>query len=241
MAEPTIPLFRDDPYLATCEATVVGHAGNGAILDRTIFYAAGGGQPGDIGRFETETSGPISVSDTIYGEDRTTIVHVLAEGTSLPAIGSTVSMALDWDRRLRHMRMHSALHLLTAALPYPVTGGQIGAEESRLDFDIPDAGLDKAEITDAVNRLIEADHAITQEWITDAELDANPSLVKTMSVKPPRGSGQVRLVRIGGDVDLQPCGGTHVRSTGEIGPILISKIEKKGKQNRRVRLKLDEL
>lgn len=241
MAEPTIPLFRDDPYLATCEAKVVGHADNGVIFDRTVFYASGGGQPGDTGRLETETGAPLTVANTVYGADRASIVHVLADGAPLPPVGATVNAALDWDRRLRHMRMHSALHLLTAVLAYPVTGGQIGTDESRLDFDIPDAGLDKDEITEAVNRLIAADHAITSEWITDAELDANPGLVKTMSVKPPRGSGQIRLVRIGENVDLQPCGGTHVESTGRIGRVLVSKIEKKGKQNRRVRIRLDDL
>lgn len=241
MAEPTIPLFRDDPYLSSCEATVIAHtADGGVVLDRTIFYAAGGGQPGDSGWLELEGGDEIAVMSAAYGEDRGAILHLTQDAEILPEVGQRVRAHLDWERRHRHMRMHTALHLLTAVLPYPVTGGQIGAEESRLDFDIPDAGLDKEAITADVNRLIAEDHPVSTEWITDADLDANPGLVKTMSVKPPRGSGRIRLVRIGEAVDLQPCGGTHVASTREIGPVIVSKIEKKGKQNRRVRLQLIE-
>jgi len=224
---PTIPLFRDDASLRACEATVVAVDGTHVTLDQTVFYPSGGGQPGDTG-----TLGEAKVLDTIKGDDET-VVHV-CEG-DLPSVGDTVTAALDWDRRSAHMRMHTALHLLSVAIPLPVTGGSIGAEKSRLDFDMPDAPEDKQAIEDALNAMIAADHAVTTEWITDAELDANPGLVKTMTVKPPRGQGRVRLVRIG-DIDLQPCGGTHVATTAEIGKVRIGKIEKKGKQNRRVNL-----
>ncbi|MEM0907383.1 MAG: alanyl-tRNA editing protein [Pseudomonadota bacterium] len=237
----TAALFRDDPYLTTATATVVEAREGVLILDRSVFYAAGGGQPGDTGTLETETGTMVQVTDTRYGCDRTTIAHTigdLATGDALNA-GAKVTQHLDWARRYRIMRMHTALHLLSVALPYPVTGGQIGETESRLDFDIPEPQLDKEAITQAVQALISADHAVTSEWITDAELDAQPDLVKTMAVKPPRGSGKVRLIRIG-DVDLQPCGGTHVASTAEIGAVAVSKIEKKGRQNRRVRLRLME-
>ena len=164
---------------------------------------------------------------------------VPAEGETAPAPGATVTMDLDWPRRHAHMRIHTALHLLCSLIPFPVTGGQIGAGEGRLDFDIADAGaLDKAELTEKLNALVAADHAVTTRWISDAELEANPDLVRTMAVKPPMGSGKVRLVAIGpdGSVDLQPCGGTHVKSTSEIGALAVTKIEKKGKQNRRVRI-----
>jgi len=225
----TIPLFRDDATLFSCEATVLACDGTHVTLDRTVFYPAGGGQPGDTG-----TLGAARVLDTIKG-DGDAIVHV-CEG-ALPAVGETVTAILNSDRRHLHMRMHTALHLLSVAIPLPVTGGSIGAEKSRLDFDMPEAPEDKQAIEDALNAMIAADHAVTTEWITDAELDANPGLVKTMTVKPPKGQGRVRLVRIG-DIDLQPCGGTHVATTAEIGPVRLGKIEKKGKQNRRVSLHL---
>lgn len=237
MDDATEPLFRDDAYLATVEAAVAGVADNAVIFDRTVFYPAGGGQPGDTGRIERAGGDTIAVSDARYTPDRSHVAHLIGE-VGAPAPGETVTLHLDWARRYRHMRMHTALHLLSVALPFPVTGGQIGAEESRLDFDIPEAGLDRDEIAATVNRLVEEDHAVTSEWITDEELDANPDLVKTMAVKPPRGSGRVRLVRIGDQVDLQPCGGTHVRTTSEIGRVDITKIEKKGRQNRRVRIRL---
>lgn len=232
----TEPLFREDPYLTTARAIVLDAGEDGVVLDRSLFYAAGGGQPADHGRLETADGAMLEVTDARYGEDRATIR--LAVGAPCP-VGSEVTQHLDWGRRYRLMRMHTALHLLSVALPYPVTGGQIGERESRLDFDIPEASLDKEAITADVQRLVDADHPVSVEWITDAELDANPELVKTMAVKPPRGSGRVRLVRIG-TVDLQPCGGTHVASTGEIGRVAVAKIEKKGRQNRRVRLALVE-
>ncbi len=235
----TEQLFRDDAYLATCDATVLGVNDRGGILlDRTVFYPTGGGQPGDTGRLERADGTAIEIGATVYGADKSEIVHVPISQDVLPEAGETVTCHIDWDRRHRLMRMHTAMHLLSAVLPYPVTGGSVGEAESRLDFDIPEAGLDKEEITGKVNSLIDADSPVAMDWITDAELDANPDLVKTMSVQPPRGSGRVRLIRIGDNVDLQPCGGTHVASTGEIGPIVVSKIEKKGRQNRRVRIKL---
>ena len=224
---PTTPLFREDATLRSCEARVVAVDGTHVTLDRSVFYPAGGGQPGDTG-----TLGTASVVDTIKG-DGETVIHV-CEG-DLPAVGDTVTATLDWKRRHLMMRMHTALHLLSVAIPLPVTGGSIGTEKSRLDFNMPEAREDKQAIEDVLNAMIDADHAVTTEWITDAELDANPGLIKTMAVKPPRGQGRVRLVRIG-DVDLQPCGGTHVASTAEIGRIRLGKIENKGKQNRRVNL-----
>ena len=235
----TATLFRDDAYLRTCEAEVVEvNDRGGIILDRTIFYASGGGQPGDTGFLELENGDRIEITTTVYDEDRTRIVHVPAEGNVLPAAGTAVTAHLDWKRRYRLMRMHTALHLLSVALPFPVTGGQIGDPEGRLDFDMGDETLDKDAVLAKLAELVSGDHAVTTEWITDEELEANPGLVKTMSVQPPRGSGKVRLVRIGTDVDLQPCGGTHVSSTSEIGALELGKTEKKGKQNRRVRIRL---
>jgi misacylated tRNA(Ala) deacylase len=239
----TIKRFIDDAYLKTCEATVeaVNERG-GIVLDQTIFYPTGGGQPGDYGSLETGSGEKIEIATTVYDEDRTTIVHVPSSpvGSAIKA-GDSVTCEINWDIRHARMRIHTALHLLSAVLPYPVTGGSVGDGAGRLDFDIQDSNLaDKEELTDKLQALIAADYPVTTEWITDEELEANPGLVKTMSVKPPTGAGKVRLLRIGGDVDLQPCGGTHVRSTGEIGGILIKKIEKKGRQNRRVRLMLVE-
>ncbi|MBJ3778236.1 alanyl-tRNA editing protein [Acuticoccus mangrovi] len=227
-------LFRDDPYLTTAAARVVDAGDDWVVLDRSLFYAAGGGQPGDTGHLEYGDGTTVAVTDARYGDDRTGIRLSVATPV---AVGTEVVQHLDWARRYRLMRMHTALHLLSVALPFPVTGGQIGESESRLDFDIPEPQLDKEAITAAVQALVAGNHPVSTEWITDAELDANPDLVKTMTVKPPRGSGKVRLVRIG-DVDLQPCGGTHVAETGEIGTVAVTKIEKKGRQNRRVRLGL---
>jgi misacylated tRNA(Ala) deacylase len=235
----TMLLFRDDAYSATCQAQVLAVTPEGGIItDRTVFYAQGGGQPGDVGTIVRSNGERVAVTNTVYGADRSQVVHLVgAEAASRFAEGDAVELALDWPRRFRRMRVHSALHLLSVVLPYPVTGGAIGDGDGRLDFDIPDAGLDKTELTDKLNVLIGRDAPVTERWITDEELDANPGLVKTMSVKPPRGSGRVRLVEIEG-IDLQPCGGTHVRRTGEIGAVAITDIEKKGKQNRRVRISL---
>jgi misacylated tRNA(Ala) deacylase len=230
-------LFRVDPYAATAEARVIESLPDGAlVLDRTIFYPQGGGQPGDVGALRRSDGTELRVRNTVYAPDRSRILHQL-DGGEAPGPGEPVSLALDWPLRLKRMRVHTALHLLSVVLPYPVTGGAIGDGDGRLDFDIPDAGLDKAAVAERLNELVRRDAPVTERWITDEELDANPGLVKTMSVKPPRGAGRVRLVEIEG-IDLQPCGGTHVRRTGEIGPVVVTDIEKKGKQNRRVRIAL---
>lgn len=236
----TDQLYRADAYAREVEAKVLAvNERGGIVLDRTVFYAAGGGQPGDRGTLRFR-GGECAIATTVYdAADKTAIVHVAAEGAPRPAAGDTVTASLDWDTRHRHMRMHTALHLLCSLVKFPVTGGQIGADEGRLDFDIEDASaVDKDKLTADLNALVAADHPVSERWITDAELEANPGLVRTMAVKPPMGSGKVRLVMIGenGSVDLQPCGGTHVRSTGEIGRIAVSKIEKKGKINRRIRV-----
>lgn len=232
----TEALFRDDAYLKECEALVQAVDDGAVVLDKTVFYPMGGGQPGDTGRLSW-VGGSAVIIDTRYGEQGA-IRHVMADGDELPPAGVTVQVSLDWDRRYRHMRMHTALHLLGSVLQYGVTGGNIGAEKSRLDFDMQDT-VDKDAVTDAVRALVASDHAVGCRWITDEELDAQPELVRTMSVKPPRGVGKVRLLDIEG-VDLQPCGGTHLKSTAEVGSVRVSKVEKKGKHNRRVYIVLDE-
>ena len=233
---PTECLFRDDSYLRECEARVVAVNEQGVVLDRTVFYANSGGQPGDLGVLVSASGAQVPVANTIYLDQmKTEIAHVPAPGTPPLAIGDKVAAQIDWDKRYARMRMHTALHLLSAALPYAVTGGSVGDTEGRLDFDIPEAGLDKDAITAKLAEMIAANAAVTSRWISDDELAGNPGLVKTMAVKPPMGTGKVRLIEIAG-LDLQPCGGTHVRSTGEIGKVAVTQIEKKGKQNRRVRL-----
>ena len=235
MSTPTEPLFRDDAYLRECSATVVEADDGQVILDRTVFYAMGGGQPGDQGVLRWD-GGSAEVVDTRYGEGGA-IRHLLAEGSALPAVGAEVTATLDWDRRYVHMRMHTAMHLLGSVLRYGVTGGNISAVKSRLDFDMEDQ-VDKEAVNQALKDLVEADHPVGCRWITDEELDAQPELVRTMSVQPPRGVGRIRLLEIEG-VDLQPCGGTHLRSTAEVGAVRVGKVEKKGRHNRRVYLHLD--
>ena len=236
---PTELLFREDSYLQSAEATVLAvNDRRGIVLDRTVFYATGGGQPGDSGSL-ARAGGSIAIATTVYGDTKSDIVHVPGDGEAVPEPGETLKAVLDWGRRYRHMRIHTGLHLLSVVLPFPVTGGAIGADEGRLDFDIDGEVPAKEAIEERLNALIAGNYPVTTEWITDDELMANPGLVKTMKVKPPMGSGRVRLVRIG-DVDLQPCGGTHVRATGEIGRLVIGKIENKGKQNRRVRIRFAE-
>jgi misacylated tRNA(Ala) deacylase len=210
----------------------------GIVLDRTVFYAASGGQPADRGTLTTDSGASIPIANVVFTDpSKTTIAHVPAPGSPAVAVGDKVKASIDWPVRHARMRMHTALHLLSAVLPYPVTGGSVGEAESRLDFDIPEAGLDKDAITAKLAEMIASDAPVSSRWISDAELEANPGLVKTMSVKPPMGTGQVRLIEIK-DLDLQPCGGTHVRSTAEIGAVRVTQVEKKGKQNRRVRLAL---
>jgi misacylated tRNA(Ala) deacylase len=235
---PTECLFRDDAYCQTCDARIVEITDRrGLVLDRTVFYATSGGQPGDGGTITTGASATITIATAVYTDSlKTQIAHVPASSDApLPTVGDTLHVRIAWEPRYARMRMHTALHLLSAALPYPVTGGAIGETDGRLDFDIPEAGLDKDEITGKLAAMIAADAPVSSRWISDAELQANPGLVKTMSVKPPIGTGRVRLIEIAG-LDLQPCGGTHVARTGEIGAVAVTQIEKKGKQNRRVRI-----
>ncbi len=234
----TEELFREDSYLKTCEATVTAVSDQGIELDRTIFYATGGGQPGDTGTLTTADGRVITITDTVKDRDSGAHLHLAAEGAPSLSVGDTVSCALDWDRRYRFMRMHSALHLLCATIEGGVTGGQIGEDKSRLDFDLPDTNIDKDAVTEKLNQLVAAAHAMGHRWITDEEMTANEDLVRTMSVKPPMGAGRVRLMEIAGGVDLQPCGGTHVANTAEIGELRVGKIENKGKHNRRVNVHL---
>ncbi|MCF8486112.1 MAG: alanyl-tRNA editing protein [Rhodobacteraceae bacterium] len=233
---PTELLFRSDPYQQSAEAVVTGHTAEGGILlDRTVFYPTGGGQPGDSGWLDWP-GGRLMIATAVKVEGGF-VALVPAEPLPLPPVGAQVQQRLDWTRRHRHMRMHTALHLLSVVVPLPVTGGQIGAERGRLDFDMPDPPSDLAPLNAALTAMIDRDLPVSDEWITDEALLANPGLVKTMSVRPPMGQGRVRLVRIGTEasqIDLQPCGGTHVARTGEVGGVEITKIENKGRQNRRI-------
>ena len=236
----TAPLFRTESYTQKTTGTVVGLSDQGGvILDRSIFYPQGGGQPGDTG-WISWGGREIAVTNTIKGKDEAIVLEI-EPGAALPESGQTVTQRLNWDRRFRHMRVHTGLHLLSVVIPLPVSGGAISAIKGRLDFDMPEALENKEALQDQLNELIARDLPITESWITDAELAENPGLVKTMSVKPPTGAGRVRLIRIGeGDdqVDLQPCGGTHVARTSEIGMVTLGKVEKKGARNRRVNMVL---
>lgn len=237
----TAPLFRDDAYLTTCEAVVTALTPDGGIvLDRTVFYPTGGGQPGDAGVLRADGA-EIPIREAVKGPGDE-VLHLPDLGAAQPAIGAAVTAEIDGAARDGYRRVHTCLHLLSVAVPLPVSGGSISAAKGRLDFDMPEAPEDKAALEAALNELIAGDHEVTTEWITDDELAANPGLVKTMSVKPPVGQGEVRLVRIGAGadtVDLQPCGGTHVRRTGEIGRVRIGKVEKKGQRNRRIYVHLE--
>ena len=227
----TQALYVDDAYRRSCPAEVLAAGPEGVVLDQTVFYPLGGGQPGDTGVLRTADGRQWRVRDTRKGEGGA-ILHLLEDGEAPPEPGSRLEAEIDWERRYAHMRMHTCLHLLGAVLRYGVTGGQVGAEKSRLDFDTRDE-IDKGRVTDAVNALVMANQPVSSRWITDAELDAQPELVRTLSVQPPRGVGRIRLLEIRG-TDLQPCGGTHVAATGEIGPVEVRKVESKGKRNKRV-------
>ena len=231
----TRELFREDAYLKTCQARIEQADSSGVVLDQTVFYPEGGGQPGDIGSLLLADGSQLNVINTIKQPDGDGILHVLEEGTALPAVGTELSCEIDWERRYKHMRLHSCLHLLCSLVDGGVTGGSIGTEKARLDFDLQDTSLDKELLTGELNRLIEEAHPLQARWITEAEMAAQPDLVRTMSVKPPAGQGKVRLMEVA-DVDLQACGGTHVANTSEIGAVRVGKIENKGKHNRRVNI-----
>ncbi|SFR38644.1 Ala-tRNA(Pro) hydrolase [Yoonia tamlensis] len=234
-------LFRDDAYLRAAKGRVVDVTSEGGIvLDQTVFYPTSGGQPGDSGTLAWD-GGAIDIATSVKGADDT-VVLIPAEPVKMPARGDVVTQNINWDRRYRLMRMHTALHLLSVVIPLPVSGGAIASDKGRLDFDMPDAPADKAALENDLNRLIACNMDVSSEWTTEDALDAQPDLVKTMSVQPPRGGGKIRLVRIGvgkETADLQPCGGTHVANTVEIGRVRLGKIEKKGRQNRRVYLYLE--
>ena len=231
---PTELLFRAEPYTRSCEARVSAVDGEAVRLDRTVFYPVGGGQPGDTGILRADDGAVFAVRDTRKGSAGDDILPLLDPDTPAPAPGSRVVAELDWERRYRHMRMHTCLHLLSAVIDAPVTGGQLTADKGRLDFDV-DRKLDKLAVQDELNALIARDLPVAARWISDEALAAQPELVKTMRVKPPSGQGQVRVIDVEG-IDLQPCGGTHVARTGEIGPVIVRKIENKGRHNRRVSL-----
>ena len=228
-------LFIEDSYLKDFDATILNIDSNKIILDRTAFYAKSGGQPGDIGKF-TLNGKKINIIDTVY-DNKQNILHVCENSNDLK-IDEKIKGKINWEIRYKHMRMHTALHLLCSLIPYDVTGGQISYEKSRLDFNADDK-IEKEEIENKINQLVKDDHEISYQWITLEELDNQPDLVRTMSVKPPRTNNKIRLVKIG-SIDLQPCGGTHVKRTKEIGNIRIGKIENKGKMNRRVNLSIND-
>ncbi len=235
----TKSLFHNDGYLRSCTARVVEAVPGGIRLDQTVFYPTGGGQPGDTGVLRLATGQSITIADTVKGGGPDEVIHVPAPGSALPETGTELVAEIDWERRYRLMRMHTCLHLLCSIVPGAVTGGQVSDGRGRLDFDVPGSSLDKETLSSRLNALVAEAHPVGPRWITDAELAAQPELVRTMSVKPPSGMGRVRLIEIS-DIDLQPCGGTHIRSTSEIGPVAVTKIENKGKQNRRVILAFAE-
>ncbi len=232
-------IFREDAYACECNATVTAVDDHGIWLDRTIFYAEGGGQPGDTGALTTEAGTVIPIVNAIMVDGEETSVCVPGDSSVLPAVGQRVTAKIDWERRHKLMRMHTAMHLLCSAVPAGVTGGQVGLDKSRLDFDVGETTLVKDEIQAKLDQMLKTAADVEYRWIDDAELDANPDLVRTMSVQPPRGSGKIRLVAIGDNLDLQPCGGTHVANLAEIGRIIVGKIENKGRRNRRVNISLE--
>jgi misacylated tRNA(Ala) deacylase len=235
----TTALFRDDFYLSTTEAIVTEIREDGGIeLDQTCFYATSGGQPGDNGFFERADGSRIEIATTRHGDTKDIIIHVPAADQPALLVGEKLVLHIDWPRRYRLMRMHTACHLLSVVCQFPITGAAVGEDESRVDFDMSET-IDKDAVTAAMMALVEGNHPVYLQWITDAELAANPEIVKSKNVRPPMGLGRVSLVCIGDDasVDSQPCGGTHVSETQEVGAIHIAKIEKKGKENRRFRIR----
>ena len=241
---PTRAAFLDDAYLTACEGRVIAiNTRGGIILDETNFYATSGGQPGDGGTLEREDGSTIAIATAVKGEEPGQIVLVPAEGEAVPDVGETVVGHIDWERRYKLMRMHTACHILSVVCPYPITSANVGENESRVDFDLPEAGVTKENVSAAMMAIVNGNHPIYAQWIEEAELEANPGLVRSKNVRPPRGAGKIRLVAIGEDasVDSQPCGGTHVSETAEVGDIHIGKIEKKGRENRRFRIRFGPL
>ncbi len=232
-------LYQDDPYLKSCEAEVLHADEAGVLLSQTVFYPTGGGQPGDSGTLTSDNGTSYRVVEARKAQEPGQVLHILEEGSALPAAGEKVTAEIDWERRHRHMRMHSCLHVLCSLIDGEVTGGSVGDGKGRLDFNLPESP-DKEALQAALNQVIEEDHPTRTRWVSDEELASNPDLVRTMSVHPPTGFGKVRLLEIEG-VDLQACGGTHVSRTGEIGRIRVGKIENKGKQNRRINLVMEEV
>ncbi|WP_075996306.1 alanyl-tRNA editing protein [Salaquimonas pukyongi] len=244
MSGQTRKAFLDDAYLSACEGMVTAiNERGGIVLNCTNFYATSGGQPGDSGHLERADGSKIAIATTVHGDDKSEIVLVPAEGETVPEVGETLTGHIDWERRYKLMRMHTACHLLSVVCPYPITSANVGEEESRVDFDLPEAGITKEDVTDQLMALVKGNHPVFSQWISEAELDANPDIVRSKNVRPPRGLGDIRLVCIGenSSVDSQPCGGTHVSETQEVGEIHIGKIEKKGKENRRFRLRFGAL
>ena len=228
-------IFLNDSYIKDCSATLIHVDELGVKFDRTVFYPTGGGQPGDQGAIITENRVKIPIIDTINSKNSGDIIHILGKISATLIVGQKFQMEIDWARRYKLMRMHTCMHLLSSIIPYPVSGGKIGEEKSHLDFNIRDFKLDKTYISSKLNELIDSDYTVSSEWITEEELKSQPHLIKTMTVRPPRGSGRVRLIRVNKH-DLQPCGGTHVQRTGEIGPVAVKNIQNKGSQNRRINI-----
>ena len=240
MTYETKPVFLDDAYLTSCESRIVQiNDQGGLILDQTNFYATSGGQPGDTGHLERENGDMIQIATTVTGETKKEIILVPEDGQELPDVGETLISHIDWERRYRLMQMHTACHLLSVVCPYPITGAGVNENDSRVDFELPEAGISKEEVTANLMEMVEANHPVYSRWITEEELEADPSIIRSKNVRPPKGLGNIRLVCIGDNamVDSQPCGGTHVTETGEIGDIHIGKIEKKGRENRRMRIR----
>lgn len=240
----TEPLFIEDAYLTACESRVLEiNERGGIVLDKTNFYATSGGQPGDTGSLERADGSRIEIATTVNGATKQEIVLVPAEGQPLPDVGETLVGHIDWERRYKLMQMHTACHLLSVVCPFPITSAGVNVDDSRVDFDLPDASVTKEEVSKKLMELVKANHPVYSRWITEAELDADPSIVRSKNVRPPRGVGRIRLVCIGENalIDSQPCGGTHVTETGEIGEIHIGKIEKKGRENRRFRIRFGKI